>query len=137
MNDFLVSIIKASGMSKYHLSRHSGVPYSTLNDLFLGKTDVNRCSAETIERIASALSVSISDILNPYNVMEGCSLKYRRINFHFAYTKTATVIRFRRKGKDVELSLNRLCDKPSSRELYFEFAKSRIDDYLFMESLNR
>lgn len=46
-------------MTKYKLAQLSGVPYSTLNDIFSGKSNITKCSAETIYQIAKTLNVSV------------------------------------------------------------------------------
>ena len=52
-------IIKQNGMTKYQLSKLSGVPHATLNDLCSGKSRIEKCSAETLYRIATTLKVSM------------------------------------------------------------------------------
>ena len=50
-------IIKQNGMTKYQLSKLSGVPHATLNDLCSGKSRIEKCSAETLYKIAATLKV--------------------------------------------------------------------------------
>ena len=52
-------------MSIYRLAKESGVPYATLNDICNGKTRLEKCSAETIYRLARALNVSMEELLAP------------------------------------------------------------------------
>ncbi len=52
-------------MSIYRLAKESGVPYATLNDICNGKTRLEKCSAETIYRLARALNVSMEKMLAP------------------------------------------------------------------------
>lgn len=53
-------------MSMYRLSKKSGVPYMTLNDIWNGKTPLQKCTGETIYRIAQALDVSMEELLEPF-----------------------------------------------------------------------
>lgn len=46
-------------MTKYWLAVEAGVPYATLNDICSGKTKLEKCSAETVYKIANALGVSM------------------------------------------------------------------------------
>ena len=55
-------------ISVYRLSKTSGVPYTTVNDICNGKTRLEKCSAETIYRLAQALDVSMEELLAPYMV---------------------------------------------------------------------
>jgi plasmid maintenance system antidote protein VapI len=46
-------------MSIYRLAKASEVPYATVNDICNDKVRLEKCSAETICRLAHALDVSI------------------------------------------------------------------------------
>lgn len=56
-------IIRQSGMTKYKVSKLSGVPHATLNDLCSGKSCIEKCSAETLYRIAKVLNVSMESLI--------------------------------------------------------------------------
>lgn len=57
--------VQSKGYTKYWISRHSGVPYSTLSDILRGKTPLNKCTAETVYRLAKTLGVSMEELLEP------------------------------------------------------------------------
>ena len=59
-------ILESKNITKYRLAKNSNVPYATLNDICSGKTNLSKCSAETVFRIASALGVSMEELLAPY-----------------------------------------------------------------------
>ena len=52
-------------MSIYRLSKTSGVPYATVNDICNGKARLEKCSAETVYKIARALDISMEKLLAP------------------------------------------------------------------------
>ena len=52
-------------LSIYRLAKTSGVPYATLNDICNGKVRLEKCSAETIYRIARALDIPMEELLEP------------------------------------------------------------------------
>ena len=56
-------LLRESGMTKYRLSKLSGVPHATLNDLCSGKSRIEKCSAETLYKIAKALQVSMETLI--------------------------------------------------------------------------
>ena len=58
-------ILKENNMSVYGLSKASAVPYATCNDIVNGKAQLEKCSAETVYKIAHALNVSMESILAP------------------------------------------------------------------------
>ena len=57
--------LKSRKMSIYRLAKTSEVPYATLNDICNGKTRPEKCSAETIYKIARALDISMEELLEP------------------------------------------------------------------------
>ena len=52
-------------MSVYRLSKTSGIPYTTLNDICSGKAYLGKCSADTVYKLARALDISMEDLLRP------------------------------------------------------------------------
>lgn len=53
------TLLNKNNMTKYRLSVQSGVPHATLNDIFSGKTKLEKCSAETVYKLSKALGVSM------------------------------------------------------------------------------
>ena len=58
-------IMKKKNITKYRLSKNSGIPYSTLTDIISGKAQLEKCSAETIYRISKVLGVSMENLIEP------------------------------------------------------------------------
>ena len=58
------NLMKEMNMTKYRLSKNSGIPYTTIGDICCGRTDLKKCSAETIYKLAKALNVSMEEILS-------------------------------------------------------------------------
>ncbi len=52
-------LLKQRSMTKYKLATTAGIPHATLNDICSGKTHIEKCSAETVYKIAKALDVSM------------------------------------------------------------------------------
>ena len=57
--------MKNKNMSIYRLAKESSVPYATLNDICNGKARLEKCSAETIYKLARALEVPMEELLAP------------------------------------------------------------------------
>lgn len=55
--------LEQQNMTKYRLSKESGVPQATINDICSEKADLEKCSAGTLYRLAKVLGVSIEEIL--------------------------------------------------------------------------
>lgn len=52
-------LLKKRGMTKYKLAVTAGIPHATLCDLCSGKSKLEKCSAETVYKLAKALGVSM------------------------------------------------------------------------------
>lgn len=61
INDLLL----AKGMSKYQLSKTSGIPKTTIIDICSGKTNIKKCSAETLYKLSKALGVTMESLIEP------------------------------------------------------------------------
>lgn len=56
-------LLEGKKISKYKLSKESGVPYSTICDISTGKSVLLKCSAETVIRIAHVLNMKVEDLV--------------------------------------------------------------------------
>ena len=56
--------LEKRNLTKYRLSKASGVSQSTINDICSGKVDLEKCAAGTLYRLARVLGVSIEEILD-------------------------------------------------------------------------
>ena len=56
-------------MTRYRLAVQAGIPHSTLNDICSGRTKLERCSAETVYKLAKALDVSM-EVLTEYGMLQ-------------------------------------------------------------------
>lgn len=75
LGEYLLS----KNISRYRLAQLSGVPYTTLNDICNEKTSLDKCSAETVYRIAKALNISMETLLEPY-INDRCSFELFKSN---------------------------------------------------------
>lgn len=57
------ALLAEKKITKYRLAKQSGGPYATLNDICSGKTNIGKCSAETLYRIARVLGVAMEILL--------------------------------------------------------------------------
>ena len=52
-------LLDKCNMTKYRLAVQSGIPHATLSDICSGKTRLEKCSAETVYKLAKVLNVSM------------------------------------------------------------------------------
>ena len=52
-------LLQERNMTRYRLAVTAGIPHATLNDICSGKTRLEKCSAETVYKLAKALGVSM------------------------------------------------------------------------------
>lgn len=58
----LAMILEQQNLSAYQCSKISGIPYTTLLELVKGKTSIEKCSVETIYRLAAALNTTMDEL---------------------------------------------------------------------------
>ena len=61
INELLIQ----KNITKYRLCKESGVPQATISDICSGKISIEKCSAETIFRLAKVLNVSMESLIAP------------------------------------------------------------------------
>ena len=59
----LQTYLDSKNITKYHLSKISGVPKTTILDICAGRSSLERCSARTVRQLAKALGCSMEDIM--------------------------------------------------------------------------
>ena len=59
----LIDLLNEKNMSVYQCSKISGIPYTTLLEMVNGKTDINKCTAETVYRLAKTLNIDMESLL--------------------------------------------------------------------------
>lgn len=82
-------------MSRYSLSKASGIPWATLFDICSGKTSLARCNAQTLQKLSGTLGMTIEDILalkvEPSKSQKNekpCDRSYLETNLSFHLQKT-------------------------------------------------
>ena len=63
------TLLSKRNLSRYRLAVNSGVPHATLSDICSGKTKLEKCSAETIYKLAKALDVPM-ELLTEEGMLE-------------------------------------------------------------------
>ncbi|MBQ3526937.1 MAG: helix-turn-helix transcriptional regulator [Clostridia bacterium] len=59
----LQTYLEQKKISKYHLSKISGVPKTTITDICAGRSDIERCTAKTVMQLAKALECTMEEIM--------------------------------------------------------------------------
>ena len=63
------SLLKKRGMTKYRLAVDAGIPHATLNDICSGKTNLSKCTSETVYRLSKALDVPM-EVLTESGILQ-------------------------------------------------------------------
>ena len=90
-------LIKQKGFTKYRLAKLSEVPNTTLIDICSGKAKIEKCSGETLYKIAKALDVSIETLIED-------AMEYRP---GFEFFKSNTCHHLKRMG-DIDFIIDTL-----------------------------
>ena len=57
------TLLDEKDMTKYRLSKLSGVPHTTINDICNGRVRIEKCTAETLYKLAGVLGVSLDTLV--------------------------------------------------------------------------
>ncbi|MBE5846745.1 MAG: helix-turn-helix transcriptional regulator [Lachnospiraceae bacterium] len=93
------TLLKEKEMTKYALSKKTGLSKSTVSDICNGKIPLKKCTGETLYKIAQALNVTVDALLDP--VMK------ERIPFELF--KSNVCHRLKREG-DIDFLINTITD---------------------------
>lgn len=56
-------LLRNMQMSRYRLSKNSGIPWSILADIYSGKIRLDQCGTETLSKLSKALGLSTEELL--------------------------------------------------------------------------
>lgn len=59
----LQTLLDRRNITKYRLSKMSGVPKTTIMDICAGRSSIERCSAKTVQLIAKTLGCSMEELM--------------------------------------------------------------------------
>lgn len=66
----LKELLKAQNLSVYQCAKESKVPYTTLSDLVNGKSNIRKCSAETVYKLSKVFHVTMEELLENHEKNE-------------------------------------------------------------------
>ena len=84
-------VLAQKNITKYRLWKESGVPQATISDICTGKTSIEKCSAETIYRIAKALDVTMESLIAP--AVQRLDEERRRPSFELFKSNTCHMVK--------------------------------------------
>ena len=124
----LKDYLKKHNLSLYSLSKLSGIPYSTLNDLSNGKVNIDNCKVSVLKGIASVLGVSLVEAYDicsanqaPFKTSDGMDtfVSVRNKNFfcEFEYNQQSVEIELCKVNEDTKFYIE-------------EIAKWRTEEYI-------
>ena len=61
------NLLKQKNITKYRLSKNSGVPHTTINDICNNRVSIEKCSAETLYKLSKALDVPMESLVLDFN----------------------------------------------------------------------
>ena len=57
------TLLQQKNITKYKLSKMSGIPFTTISEICTGKAKIINCTGNTLYRMAKALEIKIEDLL--------------------------------------------------------------------------
>lgn len=71
--NMLIDYLNENEISIYELSKKSGIPYSSLHNIAMGKQNINRCSVRHLKSISDALNMTLEqcyELCREYSAVE-------------------------------------------------------------------
>ncbi len=131
MNDKFKSKMKEKGKTAYAVSKETGIPYTTMNELMNDKININRCSAETVYLLSLYFKCSIGDLMNPVPLIKNVSGKYQGVKYKWKYSPIHNMeLHITEDGKDIVIDRGSLFEH---EKFYYETTRMTeviIDCYL-------
>ncbi|MEG0771234.1 MAG: helix-turn-helix transcriptional regulator [Clostridia bacterium] len=110
----LQSYLEQNNISKYRLSKESGVPKTTVMDICSGRSTIDRCSAKTVQQLATALHCSMEELMqmtSQATKSQPCSKDYLECDLpEFLRLSVAQMIAGLQKAESDKTYLNLDCD---------------------------
>lgn len=130
MNDKFKKIVKQSGKTLYTISKESGIPYSTLNELMNEKGHINKCSAETVFKLSLFFKCTLEELLDPMALMANVSGKYHNIKYKWIAGKDTMELHIWDNGIEKIIDNTSSCNQVRFYHSYISMTKAIIDVYL-------
>ena len=120
-NKNFIGALDHSGMTMYALAKYSGIPYTTVNELYNGKNDINQCAVSTLWKLSAVLEVAPEELINPINYLDGVKGRYKGIDYVWSTDETSKIT-FEYQGEPVTISAGTIYNIPSRLKYYSVFA---------------
>lgn len=131
MNEKFRKKVQSSGKSLYAISHESGVAYTTLNELYNGKTDINKCSAETVYILATYFKCDCYDILNDFIFPKNIKGNYMGVKYVWRESEQSTIeFCITDNGKEVVVYGNSGYKFPDNYSHYKMVSEALVEYYL-------
>ena len=92
MNQKFREKVNSSGLTMYTLAKRTGVPYTTINELMHGKTDINQCAAASVWKLSEALGAEMGEIMNDIRFLDGVKGRYKGIDYVWKSDDSSRII---------------------------------------------
>ena len=113
MNKKIKMLISRTKKSIYTISKETGIPYTTLCELVNGKTNINKCSSETVFLLSLYLKCSVGDLINEFPLIKGVSGKYKGIKYYWKYDeKNKMELHILQNKKDIIIDSGSMFSEP-------------------------
>lgn len=132
----LKEYLQAKNISIYSLSKNSGIPYSTLNDLVNGKVDIDNCKISILTKLSKTLGLSLD------NIYKLCISENNEI-YSKEYKTTGTIITSNKyyyicfEYNDSKIQLKVCSTRTENRDFVKIMALWTMEDYLKEREMER
>lgn len=129
----LKAYLQINNISIYRLSKSSSIPYSTVNDLANNKTMAGNCKASVIQKLASALQISMEEFLSICEQPAEIRTNHGSVEAYIFSRNKTYYVSFLDDRKKHEIAMSPVC-----KDIYpflHELTEWTIDEYLANKQL--
>ncbi len=129
MNEKYKNFICASKLSLYKLSKETGIPYTTLNELMNDKKSINNIASETVFKLCLYFKCQQKDLLNDFCLLDNCQGNYKGTKYQWKSVRDSNELHIYDNNRDITLlRLNKMIPN-AYHEYRVGITEIMIDEY--------
>ena len=137
MNDNIKDKIKHSGKSLYRISKETGIPYTTLNELMNEKKNINHIKAETVYRLSVFFKCDTKDLLNTFSLLNNSEGNYMDVPYKWISSDSKSTLHIYYDNEDIILTKANTLAAEINYATYRELTEILIENYIRKNELRR
>lgn len=130
MNENFKTYVRKTKKSIYKISKETGIPYTTLNELMNDKSHINQITSETTCKLCLYFDCSPQDLLDDFPLLQNSSGKYLGLRYQWHQTKDGIEFHVEDNNEDIVLTKLKMMVPNKYHYYQHEIPELLIETYL-------